>query len=186
MESDKPKSEAVTLKDRGIFYLNADINEASSKEVVTWILEANLHDGNKFTDLTLIITSPGGYTPHGFAIIDAMRGSSIPVKTVGLGMIASCGLLIFIAGKKGHRLLTPNTAILSHQFSHGLFGKEHELIAGAKEHDQVSARMIAHYKKYTGLSEKVIREKLLPPSDVWLSAKEALKYRLCDIVKNMS
>ena len=81
-------------------------------------------------------------------------------------MIASAGLLIFISGARGKRLLTPNTSILSHQFTWGSFGKEHELFAAVKEFDLTTKRMIQHYKKCTGLSDKDIRKYLLPPQDV--------------------
>ena len=100
-------------------------------------------------------------------------------------MIASCGLLLFISGKKGRRTLTPNTAILSHQYSWGSQGKEHELFARVKELELTTERMIEHYKKCTGLTEKKIREFLLPPQDVWLSAKEAKELKLCDNVENI-
>ena len=40
--------------------------------------------------------------------------------------------------------------------------------------------MMDHYKKCTGLSEKKIREILLPAEDVWLSAQEAVKYGIAD------
>ena len=100
-------------------------------------------------------------------------------------MIASAGLLIFISGTKGKRLLTPNTSILSHQFTWGSFGKEHELFAAVKEFDLTTKRMIKHYKKCTGLTDKDIRKYLLPPQDVWLSAAEALKLGICDDVKEM-
>ena len=43
--------------------------------------------------------------------------------------------------------------------------------------------MINHYKKCTGLTESDIRQYLLPPHDVWLSAKEAKKLGLCDEIK---
>lgn len=152
--------------------------------MVTWILEANIQK-KKHDKLTLIVTSYGGYVVSGFAIIDAMRGSSIPVDTVGLGVISSCGLLIFMAGRKGHRILTPNTSILSHQWAGGNYGKEHELLASVRANELVSQKMIAHYKKCTGLSEKVIREKLLPASDLWMSPQEALKYNVCDAIKDM-
>jgi len=45
--------------------------------------------------------------------------------------------------------------------------------------------MIAHYKKVTGLTEAKIRETLLPPQDIWLSAQEAQKLGLCDLVKDL-
>ena len=111
-----------------------------------------------------------------------MKGSPIPVHTYGLGLIASCGLLAFIAGEKGKRYITRNTSILSHQFSWGSSGKEHELFAKVKEFEYSQGRMIDHYKKCTGLSEKEIRKYLLPPEDVWLTAKEAVKYGIADEV----
>ena len=45
--------------------------------------------------------------------------------------------------------------------------------------------MIEHYKKCTGMSEKKIREVLLPAQDVWLSAKEAVKYGIADKIKEV-
>ena len=114
-----------------------------------------------------------------------MKGSSIPIRTIGMGLIASCGLVLFISGSKGRRFLTPNTSILSHQYSWGNYGKEHELFAQVKEYDLTTERMINHYKKCTGLTEEEIREHLLPPQDIWLSAKEAKKLGLCDEVKEL-
>jgi ATP-dependent Clp protease protease subunit len=109
-----------------------------------------------------------------------MKGSKIPIKTVGLGLIASCGILTFMAGTKGRRVVTPNTSILSHQYSWGSRGKEHELFATMREFELSSERMLEHYKKCTGLTEKKIREVLLPAEDVWLSAEEAKKYGIAD------
>jgi ATP-dependent Clp protease protease subunit len=94
--------------------------------------------------------------------------------------------LIFIAGAQGKRVLTPNTSILSHQYTWGSFGKEHELFAQVKEFDLTTKRLIAHYKKCTGLAEEEIRSTLLPPQDVWLSAAEAKKLNICDHVKDIS
>ena len=138
-----------------------------------------------FDVLNLIICTPGGDLNAAFAVIDTMKGSHIPVRTIGLGQIASAGLLMFIAGEKGQRVLTPNTSILSHQYTWGAFGKEHELFAQVKEFDLTTKRLITHYKKCTGLEETVIRDKLLPPQDIWLSAPEAKKLGLCDTVKDL-
>jgi ATP-dependent protease ClpP protease subunit len=49
-----------------------------------------------------------------------------------------------------------------------------------KEFNNTSERIIEHYKKCTGLSEKDIKKYLLPPEDVWLTAKEAVKYGIAD------
>lgn len=175
-----------TLKEKGIFFLSGGFNEGTAKDIVTWILEANLAAKRDYEHLTLIINSPGGNVNAAFAIIDAMRGSAIPVHTVGLGLIASCGLLTFIAGEPGHRTLTPNTSILSHQWAWGSKGKSHELFAVVKEFELTDQRMVNHYARCTGLDHSVIREKLLPPQDIWLSAEEAKELNLCDHVKDMN
>lgn len=167
------------------FLLMEEVSLNSAKQAVEWIFECNFAEERPEL-LNLIITSPGGDLNAAFALIDVMRGSAIPIRTIGLGQIASAGLMIFIAGDKGHRMLTPNTSILSHQYSWGAFGKEHELFATVKEFDLTTKKMISHYKKCTGLSEAKIREILLPPQDMWLSPTEAKKLGLCDDVKDLS
>ena len=133
-----------------------------------------------------MICSRGGDMEEAFALIDVMNSSSIPIKTVGLGQIASCGLLIFLAGTKTRRVLTPNTSILSHQYSWGSDGKHHELFAITKEFGLAQQRMINHYSATTGLDEDTIKTKLLPANDVWLSAEEALALGICDHIANVS
>lgn len=174
-----------TLSDKGVYYFASEFNQQSVRDAITWILDANFQQKPTFENLTLMITSFGGDMYAAFALIDVMRGSSIPVHTVGLGVIASAGLMTFIAGEPGHRIITPNTSILSHQWSSGMFGKEHELVATARQFDLTTKRMIQHYKKCTKLTEKQIREKLLPPQDIWLSSEEALQYNLADQVKDL-
>jgi ATP-dependent Clp protease protease subunit len=174
-----------SLNDKGIYYFATDFNQNSVKDCITWILDANFQSKTPYENLTLMISSYGGDLFSAFALIDVMRGSHIPIHTVGLGIIASAGLMTFIAGEPGYRIITPNTSILSHQFSAGSFGKEHELLATQKQFDLITKRMINHYKKCTKLNEKIIREKLLPPQDIWLSSEEAKKYNLVDQVKDL-
>lgn len=162
-----------------------EINYNSIRPAVEWVLEANLQQETKLDVLNLFVCSPGGDLNSAFALIDVMRGSSVPIRTIGIGQIASAGLLIFIAGERGMRTLTPNTSILSHQYTWGSFGKEHELFAQVKEFDLTAKRLVNHYKKCTGMDEDDIRKVLLPEKDVWLSAQEAKKLNLCDIVKDL-
>ena len=176
-----PKQPGMLMWDAGIHYFSDPFTSDSTKPVIQWIIEKNLAPRNeRLKELTLVINSPGGDVHSAFALIDTMKGSAIPIKTVGLGLIASCGILTFMSGTKGKRIITPNTSILSHQYSWGSGGKEHELFARVREFELSSKRMIEHYKKCTGLTEKKIREVLLPAEDVWLSAKEAVKYGIAD------
>ena len=180
-DKDLGPSDDANLYQSGIHLLMDDITADSCKDAIEFVLKQNL-EKKKQKRLQFMICSNGGDVPSCFALIDVMRGSGIPIHTVGLGVIASCGLLLFITGEKGHRTLTPNTSILSHQYSWGSYGKEHELFAQVKEFELSTERMINHYKKCTGLKESEVREHLLPPEDKWLSAKEAKKLGICDKV----
>jgi len=174
---------ATELFLRGHHVFMSEVTQETMKPLIDWIISENFNREKKKKELTLGICSPGGDLNACFALIDIMKGSKIPIRTIGMGMIASCGLLMFISGTKGRRVLTPNTSILSHQYSWGSFGKEHEMYAAVKEFEFTTQRMITHYKKCTGLSEKDIRKYLLPPEDMWLSAKEAKKLGICDSIK---
>lgn len=171
------------LSEYGIFILKDNIDTENTSEAIEFILKHNLRPYKKrFKHLTLIINSPGGDLSAAFALIDIIQGSKIPVHTLGLGQISSAGLLIFMSGKKGFRTITPNTSILSHQFSWASEGKEHELLAIIKEYNLTSKRMLNHYMKCTGLKEETVKKILMPPQDVYLDADEAVKYNIADKV----
>lgn len=178
-------SPGEALVDHGIYVLMDNISNDTVKPVIEWILHENHVRKKKYKELLLMICSNGGSMEDAFALIDVMRSSRIAIKTVGLGSISSAGLMIFLAGTQGRRVLTPNTSILSHQFAWGSQGKAHELFATVKEFQLTEKRMIEHYQLSTGLSDEVIRKVLLPPQDVYLSAEEALEYNICDQVANL-
>jgi len=177
-------TEEISLEKSGVYLLMGDVGVETCKPAIEWILRNELSE-DPWSEMKLFVNSPGGVLSDAFALIDVMRGATCKISTIGIGEISSAGLLIFMSGTKGNRILTPNTAILSHQFSWGSYGKEHELFAATKAFDLASEMMINHYKKCTGLTVKKIREFLLPADDKWLSAKEALKLGICDEIKEI-
>ena len=184
-EVESSTSHGQELADAGLMVLMGDVENDSIKPVIEWMLYENYVSKKKRNELLLMVCSEGGDLAAAFALIDVMRSSKIPVKTVGLGQIASAGLLIFLAGEPGRRVLTPNTSILSHQFSWGSEGKSHELFATVKEFELTQRRMIEHYKQCTGLDEAQIKTALLPPHDVYLTAEEALALNVCDVISQV-
>lgn len=174
------ENKIATLEDNHYYLFNDDFDSKSCGNAIKFIIERNLMTKNKPRMIKMIINSPGGSVTSAFALIDTMKGSKIPVYTYGLGEIASAALMTFIAGEKGHRYLTRNTSVLSHQFSWGSWGKQHELMAQVREFENTNVRIIDHYKKCTGLTEALIKKNLLPPEDVWLTAEEAVKYKIAD------
>lgn len=187
LEKDLPDhSHSELLQDHGIYVFMEDVDQESIKPVIEWILVENHVVKRRKKELLLMICSQGGEIEPAFALIDVIKSSSIPVKTVGLGQIASAGLMIFLAGAAGRRILTPNTSILSHQYSWGSEGKHHELWALTKEFSLIQERMLMHYQQATGLDIETIKEKLLPASDVYLSADEALNLKICDYISDLT
>jgi ATP-dependent Clp protease protease subunit len=180
---DKDNSER--LQEAGMYVFMDTVTSESIKPIIEWILVENHVAKKKKKELLLMICSDGGSMEDAFALIDVMKASSVPIKTVGLGSVASSGLLIFLAGAPGRRILTPNTSILSHQYSWGSDGKHHELFAITKEFGLAQTRMIRHYQETTGLDEETIKTKLLPPNDVYLSADEALELGICDFISDL-
>ncbi len=182
MIDDEKSCSVPSLEDHHYYLFNDDFNPTSCGNALSFILQRNLMTKDRPKQIKMIINSPGGEVPSAFALIDTMKGSRIPIYTYGLGEIGSCGLLTFIAGEKGKRFITRNTGILSHQWAWGAFGKEHELMSRVKEFKNTQHRVMEHYKRCTGMKEKDILKYLLPPEDVWLTAKEAVKYGIADEV----
>lgn len=179
--TDTPYSQQ--LQEAGLYVFMDEVSNATVKPVIEWIIAESNTVRPKKKELLLMICSDGGELSAAFALVDVMRASRVPVKTVGLGSIASSALVIFLAGTPGRRTLTPNTSILSHQYSWGAEGKHHELFSVAKEFNLIQQRMFAHYMATTGLTEDEVKLKLLPASDVYLSAQEALDLGICDAIE---
>jgi ATP-dependent Clp protease protease subunit len=185
IDQDNEKDPSRLLQEAGMYVFMSEVSDDTIKPIIEWILVENHVVKKKKKELLLMICSEGGSIEDAFALIDVMKASSIPIKTVGLGCIASSGLMIFLAGHVGRRILTPNTSILSHQYSNYHEGKHHELFAIAKEHNLIQDRMLNHYRQATGLDTDTILGKLLPPTDVYLSAQEALDLKICDYISDL-
>ena len=174
----------MSLISRDTYVFMDDISSETVRPVVEWILKENMYPKKeRVSQLVLVIESAGGELSSLWCLVDIMNGSKIPVDTVGIGTVASAGFMAFITGK--HKILTPNTTIMSHQYSEEMSGKHHDLLASHKEMELVNKRFEQHYKKCLKLPVKKIRELLLSPTDAWFSADEALALGICDEVRTV-
>ena len=180
-ENDKEKKDRG-LTDYGIIYLSGPIQEGAAEGVCKQIIEYNIK--GDVNQIQMVINSPGGACAAGFSIIDIMEWSRIPIYTTGIGMIASMGLLVFMTGERGRRVVTPRTSILSHRFSAFSFGTHSQLIAGRKEEDLEHDRIVQHYLTYSNMASQDELEKyLLRDVDTWLTPDEAIQYGLADLIE---
>ncbi len=169
------------LLDNHMFFLNGDIDVENVDRCIKWIEYENI-DSTKPKLLTLYVNTPGGDLYQTFALIDIMRSSKHPIRTIGLGNIMSGGFLIFVCGTKGERYIAANAGIMCHQLSDDITDKYHDIKSAVKEVENCNAKMIKILRDATGLSALKISAKLLPASDVYLTAKELIQLKAADYI----
>jgi len=163
------------LKDR-IIFIGDEINDHLANSVVAQLLF--LEADNPEKDIHIYINSPGGSISAGFAIFDTMQLVKPDVNTICVGMAASFGALLLLAGTKGKRFALPNSEVMIHQPLGGVKGQATEI--------EISARRILKIREHIN---KIIAERTGQPvekvardtdRDFFMTAQEALEYGIID------
>lgn len=168
------------LLDKNIHFLTGDIDEENISNTIKWIIYENLQNQDPNKSLTLYINSPGGNLYDALALIDIMKASVRPIRTIGVGTIMSAAFLIFVSGHKGSRIIANNCGIMCHEFSETMDAKYHDIRAGLKEADYCNDRMLNVLRSASDMSITAIKKKLLNSTDVYLSAVELINLGLAD------
>lgn len=179
--AEQPPYDMNSLESLGCHMFWSAVDEGTSHAACEFVIKSNLIQRND-DPITIIINSVGGECGEGFAVIDLMDTSRIPIATVGTGSIMSMGLLLVSAGTKGMRSMTKNTEVMAHQFSGHFNGKQHELIATQTAYGMLEAKFVRHFLKHSTMNEKQIRDVLFAPSDRYLTPQECKTYGLIDRV----
>ena len=163
------------LKDR-IIFLGGEIDDDVANTVVAQLLFLEMEDPD--ADICLYINSPGGSITAGMAIYDTMQYIKPQVRTVCVGMAASMGAFLLMAGEKGKRCALPNSEVMIHQPLGGASGQATDVQIRAEWLLKTKEKMIRMKAEMTGQPEEVIRRDL--ERDHFMSAKEALEYGIID------
>lgn len=170
----------IKFHDAGVHFLIGEIDEFNVNEAVKWIAHENI-DPNPDRVLTLYINSQGGDLYEAFGLIDMMRNSQIPIRTIGYGSVMSAAFLILASGTKGERYVTKNCGIMCHQMSCSEeIGKYHNIKATRKETDRLNKAMYDVLKEATDLDGRIIKTRLLPAHDVYMTAEEMIEFNAAD------
>ncbi|MBI2606447.1 MAG: ATP-dependent Clp endopeptidase proteolytic subunit ClpP [Deltaproteobacteria bacterium] len=165
------------LLDR-IVFLGTEVNDTVANLIVAQMFFLESQDPEK--DIHFYINSPGGSISSGMAIYDVMQFIRCDVSTYCLGMAASMGSLLLMAGEKGKRYSLPHSRIMIHQPLGGAKGQASDVEIQAREIVYLKGKMNEIYAKHTGRDiEKVKND---TDRDNYLSAEEAVKYGLIDRV----
>jgi ATP-dependent Clp protease protease subunit len=109
-----------------------------------------------------------------------MQFVSCDVATYCIGQCASMGAVLLAAGAEGKRHALPNSRIMIHQPSAGMEGTAEDILIHATEYKRTKARLNQILYNHTGRSLDLIEKDT--DRDKFMSAEEALEYRLIDKV----
>jgi len=165
------------LKER-IIFLTGPIFDQVASLICAQLLFLESENPNK--DISFYINSPGGVVTAGLAMYDTMQYIRSPVSTVCVGMAASAGSLLLMAGEKGKRYALPNSQVMIHQPSGGAQGQATDIEIQAREILKTRARLNQIYSNHTGQPVEEIEKKM--ERDTYLSAEEARDFGLIDHV----
>ena len=163
------------LKDR-IIFLGGPINDQVANSVIAQLLFLEHEDPKK--DIKLYVNSPGGVVTAGMAIYDTMQHIKPDVSTICVGMAASMGAVLLVAGKKGKRFALPNSEILLHQVLGGVEGQAVEVEIAARQILKIKDKLNQILAKHTGQPMSKIEKDT--DRDFYLSASEAKEYGIID------
>ena len=165
------------LKERVIF-LVGEVNDQTANLVVAQLLFQESANPDK--DISFYINSPGGSVSAGMAIFDTMQFIKPEVSTLCMGMAASMGSFLLMAGAKGKRFALPNSKIMIHQPSGGASGQATDIEIHAREIIKTREQLNKIYADRTGQPLEKIAADM--ERDRYMSADEAQVYGLVDQV----
>ncbi|MDP9044432.1 MAG: ATP-dependent Clp endopeptidase proteolytic subunit ClpP [Pseudomonadota bacterium] len=165
------------LRERVIF-LVGPVNDQTANLVVAQLLF--LESENPDKDINLYINSPGGSVSAGLSVFDTMQFIKPDVSTLCMGIAASMGSFLLMAGAKGKRMALPNSRVMIHQPSGGAQGQATDIEIHAREILKTREQLNRIYADRTGQSIDKIRADM--ERDMFMDPTEAKAYGLIDQV----
>jgi len=164
------------LLDSRIVVVGGAIDDALANTVCSQLLVLDSLDPGK--DISLYINSPGGSVDAGFAIYDTMRSLDSDVVTVAMGLAASMGQFLLVAGTPGKRFALRHSQILMHQPLGQMSGVASDILVHADHVAYLRRLMAERIAFHTGQPEERIVADF--DRDRWFTAEEAYDYGMID------
>ena len=165
------------LRER-IIFLVGPVNDQSASVVVAQLLF--LESENPDKDIHFYINSPGGSVSAGMSIYDTMQFIKPDVSTMCVGLAASMGSFLLMAGAKGKRFSLPNSRVMIHQPSGGAQGQATDIEIHAREILKTREQLNLIYAARTGQPIEKIRADM--ERDFFMDPEESKAYGLIDQV----
>lgn len=174
------------LRTIGMF---CDISEEKIAEVIHAMLYLN--EINKLEKkaenkrpIDFYLSTYGGSADDMFALYDVMRRirNETEIHTLGLGKVMSAGVLLLAAGTKGERRIAKNCRVMIHSVAAGNHGNLQDLTNELGAIQDLQKMYIRSLVAETNMTESDLKEMLDRNVNVYLSAEEAVKLGIVDII----
>lgn len=165
-------------KSRTIF-LSEDVTKESAAQLSALLLYYD--NENHDEDINLYIHSNGGDAAGLANIYDVMQMITAPVKTICIGKCYSAGAVILAAGAKGGRYALKSSKIMIHGIQFGFPIPGQDIINSKNYYDYIKENndnIMKILANHTGHSLERLKEDC--KQDLWMDAKQALKYGIID------
>ncbi len=172
---------SLLLKER-IVFLGTPINDQVANLIVAQLLFLDREDGEK--DINFFINSPGGQVYSGMAIYDTMQMINAPIATFAVGLTASFGTLLLLAGTKGKRYALPNATIHMHQPLGGAQGQASDIEIQAREILRLKTTLNNIIMRHTNMTEEQVLK--YTDRDIYFTAEQAKELGVIDSIAELN
>jgi len=168
------------LLEKNILVLFNEINEQTASILIKDALNLQLRwqeEGvpESRRKITLLLSTPGGSISAGFAIFDFFLSLKCEITTVGIGLVASMGVILLCLGKA--RLAFKHAELMTHQpLTNGLAGRTTEIETYAQRMVQLKKRLNQILAETCNKPIEVISD--VCEKDTFFNAQEALDFGL--------
>ncbi len=181
-----PGTSEPDLRIIGMF---CDVHEEKVAEIIHAMLYLN--EMNRLENKTenkrpieFYLSTYGGSADDMFALYDVMRTvrQETEIHTLGLGKVMSAGVLLLAGGTKGHRRIAKNCRIMIHSVAAGNHGNLQDLTNELEAISDLQEMYTNALAAETNMTPADIKEMLDRNVNVYLSAVEAVKLGIADII----
>lgn len=191
-DDDLEKSDVKIVVDKNRTYvtifMNGPVVEDSIETVIETIMMVNsdkldsMSEYYPVTHINLFICTPGGDFTATCKLIDMFEMSEVPIRTIGWGEVASCGLLMLAAGDE--RFVAKSAMLMSHPATVTMRLVNHKVSDQGIASLQVSLHELAlsMFVRYTGRDSKYVKKHLVKESkdDAWFLSQESIEHGIAD------
>ena len=161
-----------------IIFLGTEINDYTANVIQAQLLYLDSADSDR--DIHIYLNTPGGSVYAGLGIYDTMQFVKSRVSTICTGLAASMGAVLLVAGTEGMRAALPHSRVMIHQPLGGIQGQASDIEITAREILKLKEELYQIIADHSGQSIERIRQDA--DRDHWMTAQEALEYKMIDKV----